>query len=265
MIMLNVQKPFQKGFWLNTTLILLAGLLISLAVAKRAHAGEVRVAVAANFAMAVKEIGALYKKATNHKAIFSFGSTGQLYTQITQGAPFEVFLAADQVRPQQAVKEGFAVPESRFTYVTGKIVLFSTNKELVIGQETLAKRDFTKLAIANPMTAPYGAAAVQTMKELGIYNKLAPKIVQGNSIAQTYQFVETGNAEIGFVALSQVAHHNNGSRWIVPDNLYSTIAQDAVLLKRGANNQAARAFLTFLKGSDVRKVKEKYGYGGADN
>lgn len=229
-----------------------------------AHAGEVRVAVAANFIGAVKEIAVLFEKATGNKAVLSFGSTGQLYTQITQGAPFEVFLAADMARPEKAVEEGFAVPGSRFTYATGKIVLFSKNEDLVKGKETLVDENFAKIAIANPVTAPYGTAAVEAMKALGVYNKLIPKIVQGNNIAQTYQFVNTGNAEIGFVALSQVAGHQEGSRWIVPDDLYSVIAQDAVLLKQGADNEAARAFLVFLKGPEARAVKEKYGYGAGE-
>ncbi len=225
------------------------------------RAAEVKVAVAANFTEAAKDIGAAFEKATGHKAVFSFGSTGQLYTQITQGAPFEVFLAADQARPKKAVDEGLAVPESLFTYATGRIVLFSKDKDLVKGADTLKQAGFDKIAIANPVTAPYGAAAVEAMKKLGVYEALKPKIVQGNNIAQTYQFVETGNAEIGFVALSQVANHDEGSRWIVPDSAYRAIAQDAVLLKTGAGNEAAAAFVKFLRSDDAKAVKQKYGYG----
>lgn len=224
-------------------------------------AGEVKVAVAANFTEAANEIGAAFEKATGHKAVFSFGSTGQLYTQISQDAPFEVFLAADQERPKKGVDEGFAVADSLFTYATGKIVLFSKDKDLVKGDEILKSANFAKIAIANPATAPYGAAAIETMKKLGVYEALQPKIVQGNNIAQTYQFVETGNAEIGFVALSQVANHEEGSRWIVPEDTYSTIAQDAVLLKKGAENDAATAFMQFLRSDAAKAVKEKYGYG----
>jgi molybdate transport system substrate-binding protein len=226
-----------------------------------AHAGEVKVAVAANFTEAVKEIGALFEKAIGHKAVLSFGATGQFYTQIAQDAPFEVFLAADQEHPQKAVADGFAVPESRFTYATGKLVLFSRSKDLVQGEATLKGGQFSKIAIANPATAPYGAAAVEVMKKLGVYDTLSPKIVQGNNISQTYQFVETGNAELGFVALSQVIGQDDGSRWIVPQELYKVIAQDAVLLKKGASNPAATAFLAFLKGPEARKIEEKYGYG----
>jgi molybdate transport system substrate-binding protein len=226
-----------------------------------AGAANVTVAVAANFTTAAREIGARFGEATGHKAVFSFGSTGQLYAQITQGAPFEVFLAADQARPRKAVAAGFAVPGTRFTYATGRIVLYSPRKGLVTGAATLRQGKFAKIAIANPITAPYGAAAVQAMKALGVYRRLSAKFVQGNNIAQTYQFVKTGNAAIGFVALSQVVRNDDGSRWIVPEKLYSPIAQDAVLLKRGAASAAARAFLAFLKGPQARAVKVKYGYG----
>lgn len=229
-----------------------------------ASAGEVRVAVAANFTDAAREIGALFQNATGHRAVFSFASTGQLYTHISQDAPFEIFLAADRERPKKAVAEGFAVPESPFTYVTGRIVLFSKDAALVKGEATLKEGNFTRVAIANPATAPYGAAAVEAMRGLGVYEALVPKIVQGNNIAQAYQFVETGSAEVGFVALSQVARRDEGSRWIIPENLYAPIAQDAVVLKRGTDNAAARAFIAFLKGPAARAVKEKYGYGAGE-
>ena len=226
-----------------------------------ALADQVNVAVAANFTEAAKEIGKAFEEETGHKAVFSFGSTGQLYTQITQDAPFGVFLAADQERPRKAVDEGYAVTDSLFTYATGKIVLYSADKQLVTGQETLTAGNFTKIAIANPVIAPYGAAAVEAMKALGVYEALAPKIVQGTNIAQTYQFVETGNAEVGFIALSQVTTHEDGSRWLVPENLYSTIAQDAVLLKKGEDNEAAKSFVGFLKGPAAKSIAERYGYG----
>jgi molybdate transport system substrate-binding protein len=251
-----------RPLFLALPLVLVASAVMSLAAV--AHAGEAKIAVAANFTDAAKEIGALFAKATGHKAVFSFGSTGQLYTQITQAAPFEVFLAADQKRPKLVVDAGLAVPGSLFTYATGKLVLFSKDDTLVNGEATLKEADFSKIAIANPVTAPYGAAAVQVMKTLGVYDALSPKIVQGNNIAQTYQFVETGNAAIGFLARSQVIVQDGGSRWIVPDGLYKTIAQDAVLLKRGADNEAARAFLDFLKGPEARTVTQKYGYGVGD-
>lgn len=239
-------------------------LALLLLVPGLARADEVRVAVAANFTAAAKEIGALFEKASGHTVVFSFGSTGQLYTQIGQGAPFDVFLAADQARPEKALAEGLAVEGTRFTYAQGRIVLFSKDAGLVEGPETLKAGGFQKIAIANPETAPYGAAAVETMKALGVYEALQPKIVQGGNIAQTFQFVDTGNAELGFVALSQVAGGDAGSRWVVPGDLYSPIAQDAVLLKLGEGNEAAGAFVAFLKGAEARAVKERYGYGAGD-
>ena len=226
-----------------------------------APAAETNVAVAANFTDAAKEIAALFAEQTDHEAVLSFGSTGQLYTQITQDAPFEVFLSADNERTVTAIEEGFGVADSDFTYAIGKIVLWSANADLVKGEETLKAGVFDKIAIANPETAPYGAAAVETMKALGVYDGLHARIVQGNNIAQTFQFVETGNAELGFVALSQIAASDAGSRWVVPNDLYEPIRQDAVLLKKGEASEAAKAFLDFLKGPAAAAVIEKYGYG----
>lgn len=245
-------------------LLLPAILAAILSATAAARAGEVKVAVAANFFAAAGEIAAGFEAETGHRAVVSYGSTGQLYVQIAQGAPYEVFLAADRARPERAVEEGFAVAGSRFTYAIGRIVLFSTDPALVRGPETLAGAAFARLAIANPATAPYGAAAVETMTALGVYDSLARRIVRGANIAQTYQFVETGNAELGFVALSQIARHDRGSRWVVPESFHAPIAQDAVLLKRGADNAAARAFLTFLRGPAARRIMEKYGYGPGD-
>jgi molybdate transport system substrate-binding protein len=235
------------------------------AFGQAARAGETTIAVATNFTDAAKEIGAAFEKATGHKAIFSFGSTGQLYAQIGQNAPFEVFLAADQARPQKAVDEGLAVHASRVTYATGRIVLFSRDKTVVKGKETLTDSAITKVAIANPVTAPYGTAAVEAMQALGVYDALSAKLVKGSNIAQTYQFVATGNAEIGFVALSQIAAHDEGSRWLVPAELYKPIAQDAVLLTKGQGNDAARAFMDFLMKPEAKAIKEKYGYGASDS
>ena len=184
--------------------------MLAAGLAGPARAGEAHVAVAANFTDAAREIGALFAQTTGHKAVFSFGSTGQLFAQISQAAPFAVFLAADQARPQKAEAEGLAVAGSRFTYATGRIVLYSGDSGLVNGAATLTDGGFTKLAIANPATAPYGAAAVAAMQALGVHDAPMPKIVQGASIAQAYQFVETGNAELGFVALAQVAGNARG-------------------------------------------------------
>jgi molybdate transport system substrate-binding protein len=241
----------------------LSAVALALGASAPAQAGQTNVAVAANFTGAATEIAAAFKEKTGHEAVLSFGSTGQFYTQITQGAPFEVFLAADVERPTKAVDEGFAVPGSQFTYAIGKIVLWSKHPDLVQGAATLKNGDFTKIAIANPVTAPYGAAAVQAMQALGVHDQLAQKIVQGNDIGQTFQFVETGNAELGFVALSQVVSDTEGSRWEVADDLYDPIKQDAVLLEKGADSEAAKAFLEFLRGPVAAPIIAKFGYGTA--
>jgi molybdate transport system substrate-binding protein len=236
---------------------------IALAGAGAAEAGQTNIAVAANFTDAANEIAQAFKAKTGHEAILSFGSTGQLYTQITQEAPFEVFLAADDERPRRAIEEGFAVPGSQFTYAIGTLVLWSQDPDLVQNEETLKKGDFTKIAIASPEAAPYGAAAVQTMKMLGVYDQLEPKIVQGNNISQTFQFIETGNAELGFVALAQIARNEEGSRWVVPEALHDPIRQDAVLLEPGAESEAARAFMEFLNGPEAAAIITRFGYGVA--
>ena len=222
-------------------------------------AAQINVAVAANFSEAAKEIAAVFKQRTGHEAVLSFGSSGQLYTQVTQDAPFQILLSADAARPEKAVEDGLGVADSLFTYAIGKLVLWSKNADLVKGEDTLRSGAFTKLAIANPAGAPYGAAAIETLKALQIYDTLRPKIVQGNNIAQTYQFVDTGNAELGFVALSQLAGNSSGSRWTVPQSLYAPIRQDAVLLKKGADNEAAVAFMAFLKGPDARASSRNTG------
>ena len=239
----------------------LSGIAIAVGALAAAEAAQSNVAVAANFTDAANEIAQIFKKKTGHEAILSFGSTGQLYTQITQGAPFEVFLAADDERPRLAVDQGYAVPGSQFTYAIGTLVLWSQDPEFVRGEQTLKKGDFTKLAIANPEAAPYGVAAVQTMRSLGVYDQLEPKIVQGNNISQTFQFVETGNAELGFIALAQVARRDDGSRWVVPEDRHEAIRQDAVLLERGADSKAARAFVEFLNGPEAAAIIRKFGYG----
>ena len=235
-------------------------LLVSGALPATAEAASTKVAVAANFTEAAKDIAAAFENKTGDEVELSFGSTGMLYTQISQGAPFEVFLAADQARPEKAVAEDLAVKGSAFTYAVGRIVLYSTDPGLVDGPKTLRNGGFDKLAIANPKTAPYGAAAVEAMKRLEVYDALRPKLVKGSNIAQAYQFAQTGNAELGFVALSQVAGSKDGSRWEVPADLYAPIRQDAVLLKSGADSRTARAFLDFLKGPEAAAIIQKYGY-----
>ena len=224
------------------------------------QAGQARIAVATNFRAAATEIGKAFRIATSHVAVFSFGSTGQLYAQISQGAPFDVFLAADQARPARAIEEGFAVPTSQFTYALGRIVLFSMDETLVRGEAALRSGKIARLAIAEPALAPYGAAAVEVLQALGVHDALRQRIVRGINVAQAYQFVHTGNAEAGLVALSQVSLHTGGSRWTVPGHLHTPIAQDAVLLRRGSDNPAALAFVKFLQGSEAGLVRQKYGY-----
>ena len=236
------------------------GLIVALVIAGAASAGQTNVAVAANFTEPAKEIAAAFKAKTGHEAVLSFGSSGQFFTQITQDAPFQVFLSADEERPKKLVDQGLGVADSRFTYAIGKLVLWSKDPGLVKGEETLRSGSFAKVAICDPAAAPYGAAAVETMRSLKLYDTLQPKLVTGANIAQAFQFVDTGNAELGFVALSQVAGSNTGSRWLVPQSLYKPIRQDAVLLKKGADNEAATAFLSYLKGPEARAIIERYGY-----
>ena len=262
-MLFKAYAPTRRRLQFASLALLAAAALGTPAFARDAK--EAKVAVAANFTAPSKEIAAAFEKAKGHKIVLSFGATGQFYAQIKQAAPFDVFLAADQATPKKTVDEGLAVPDSRFTYAVGKLVLFSKTAGLVNGEATLKDASkFQKIAIANPATAPYGAAGVATMKALGVYDALAGKIVQGNNIAQTFQFVDTGNAELGFVALSQVIKVEGGSRWIVPGKYHDVIAQDAVLLKTGAENDAAREFLAFLKGPEARAVIERYGYGIAE-
>ena len=213
-------RPIVRAF--HIWMICAFGLI---AVDTDAIAGKTRVAVASNYTSAAKAIGVLFEKETVHSVIFSFGATGQLYTQITQGAPYDVFLAADQARPARAVENGYAVRGSRFTYAEGRLVLFTRDASRKIGKSTLTEGKLLRIAIANPVTAPYGVAAVSVMQALG-----------------------------------QIAGRTGGSHWLVPTDLHSAIAQDAVLLRHGAQNVAAHAFLAFLKGNDARRVSEMFGY-----
>jgi molybdate transport system substrate-binding protein len=247
--------------WASRNVAIPLAMAIVLAASNAAQAASTNVAVAANFTEPAKEIARLFEGKTSHKAVLSFGATGQFYTQITQAAPFQVFLSADQSTPKKLLDEGFAVGGTLFTYAVGKIVLYSKDADLVKGEQTLRDGKFNRIALANPTVAPYGAAAIEAMKALGVYDQIAGKVVQGSNIAQTFQFVDTGNAELGFVALSQIIERWGGSRWVVPANLYTAIRQDAVVLKTGADNEAARAFVAFLKSPEATAVIEKFGYG----
>ncbi|MDB5462377.1 MAG: molybdenum transporter, periplasmic molybdate-binding protein [Phenylobacterium sp.] len=226
-----------------------------------ARAAETQVAVAANFTEPAKAIAAAFRAATGHTAVLSFGSSGQFYAQMAHGAPYEVFLSADADRPKQAERDGLGVAGTRFTYAVGRLVLYSKTPGLVDGGgAVLSSGRFNKLSIADPAAAPYGLAAVQTMQKLGVYNAIKPKIVTGSSITQAYQFVDTGAAELGFVAYSQVINVAGGSSWLVPAADHAPIDQQAILLHTGENNPAAKAFLTFLKSPAAVAIIRKYGY-----
>ncbi|MES2398378.1 MAG: molybdate ABC transporter substrate-binding protein [Pseudomonadota bacterium] len=239
-------------------------LLLAALSSASAWAEEVQVAVAANFTAPMKRIAADFEKDTGHKATLAFGATGRFYAQITSGAPFEVFLAADDETPAKLEKEGSAVNGSRFTYATGRLVLWSAQPGVVDAQgEVLKKNSFSKIAIAAPKLAPYGAAAIETMTKLGLMATLEPKLVTGESIGQAFSFISTGNAELGFVALSQVFEDGkikSGSGWIVPENLHSPIRQDAVLLAKGKDNKAAVALIAYLKTDKAKAVMRSFGY-----
>ena len=242
----------------------LTTLFISLLASAGLHAGEVQVAVAANFTAPMQQIAADFAKDTGHKAVMSFGATGKFYAQIVNGAPFEVFLAADDTTPARLEKEGHVVPGSRYTYAVGKLVLWSAKPDFVDARgEVLKGGKFNKLSIANPKTAPYGAAAIETLKKLQLLEATQPKFVQGENISQTLQFVFTGNADLGFVALSQVfkdGRITEGSAWIVPGEFHEPIHQDAAILAKGKDNPAAVALAAYLKGDKARAVIRSFGY-----
>ena len=242
---------------------LLAGLVLAIS-SLTVQADEVQVAVAANFTAPMQKIAAEFEKDTGHKALLSFGATGKLYAQIKNGAPFAVLLAADDKTPVKLESEGDTVAGSRFTYAIGTLVLWSNLPDFVDDQgKMLKKGEFKHLAIANPKTAPYGAAAVAALTKLGVIDALRPKFVTGENITQAYQFIATGNAELGFVALSQVmidGKLTGGSAWIVPANLHEPIRQDAVILAHGKDQPAAKALVEYLKGEKAAAIVKSYGY-----
>ena len=243
---------------------LLGALLIALAPLGLAQAGEVQVAVAANFTAPMEELAKGFAQSSGHQAKLAFGATGKFYAQISHGAPFEVFLSADSKTPSKLIGDGAAVAGSQFTYATGQLVLWSAQPGLVDDQGAVLKQgSFAHLAIANPAAAPYGAAALETLQALDVAEPLKGKLVQGESIAQTHQFIATGNAELGFVALSQISKDgriSGGSVWQVPAKLHAPLTQDAVLLKAGQDNPAARALLDYLKTPAAKAVIARYGY-----
>lgn len=229
-----------------------------------AQADEVKAAVAANFTAAIKKLAPAFEKQTGHKLVASFGATGQLYAQIKNGAPFDVLLSADDTTPQKLVAEGDAVADSYFIYARGRLALWSSQPGYVDEQGAILKSDkFTKLAIANPKAAPYGQAAIDALTTLKLLAQLQPKFVMGENIAQTQQFVSSGNVPLGFIALAQVkslAPEDRGSWWVVPANLHKPIDQGAVLLSKAKSSPAARAFLTFLKSPEAIVIIRGLGY-----
>jgi molybdate transport system substrate-binding protein len=228
------------------------------------QAAEVSVAVASNFAAPMQKIAAAFEKETGHKALLSVGSTGNFYAQIKNGAPFQVFLSADDETPARLEKEGQGVAGSGFTYAIGKLVLWSKRPGVVDEQgAVLRSTSLDKIALANPKLAPYGAAAIETMTRLGVLQGLQSRFVQGENISQTYQFVASENALLGFVALSQVfvdGRLREGSAWIVPPAFYTPLRQDAILLAKGKDNPAALALMTFLRSVKAQNIIRSYGY-----
>jgi molybdate transport system substrate-binding protein len=231
-----------------------------------ARGDEALVAVAANFADAIQELKPAFEKASGHKLQPTTGSTGKLYAQIKEGAPFHVLLSADAKTPERLESEKAGVAGSRFTYAVGKLTLWSSDPGRIgaDGAAALKANDVRHIAIANPDLAPYGVAARETLQSLGLWDSLKPRIVMGQNIGQTHSMVATGNAQLGFIALSAVLgprEGEKGGRWDVPQNLFTPIRQDAVLLNAGSKNDAAIAFLKFLRTPEARAVIERYGYG----
>jgi len=242
----------------------LASLIAVLTVAGTAHAGEVQVAVAANFAGPMEKLAAEFQRDTGHKAIVATGATGKFYAQIRNGAPFEVLLAADDDTPARLETENHVVAGSRFTYAVGRLVLWTARDgDVAAGGNVLKTGNYKHLAIANPKTAPYGAAAVAALRKLGLYESVQPRIVQGENIAQAWQFASTGNAELGFVAQAQVwrdGKFTSGSGWIVPATMHAPIRQDAALLAKGAGTPAAQALLQYLRTDKAKALIRTFGY-----
>lgn len=240
-------------------------LLLSVAgVSFQVQADEVSVAVAANFTAPLQKIASEFEKETGHRIVASFGSTGKFYAQIRNGAPFEVLLAADEETPARLLKENSAVAGSQFSYAVGKLVLWSAKPAVVDSTgEVLKKGGLEHIALTNPKLAPYGAAAVDAMKALGVFDSLQSRFVMAENITQTYQFVSSGNAMLGFVALSQVLKDGKieGSAWLVPAVLYRPLRQDTVLLEKGRGKPAAEALLKYLKGDKAKAVIKSFGYG----
>ncbi len=243
-----------------------AGVFVVLAVAVPARAAETLVAVAANFAEVVEELKPVFGRHSGHRLQATTGSTGKLYAQITEGAPFQILLSADANTPERLEREGMGVAGTRFTYAIGRLTLWSSDPNRIgqDGKAALSAATVRHIAIANPELAPYGVAAREALQKIGLWDSLQRKIVMGQNIGQTHSMVATGNAQLGFVALSAVLSPRappQGSRWDVPQELFTPIRQDAILLRAGRGNQAADAFLRFLRSGEARRVIDQFGYG----
>ena len=248
---------------MKTTRSMVAMLMLAAACAP-AIADDIQLAVAANFTAPMKEIAAAFAKETGHVVKSAYGATGKFYAQIQNGAPFEAFLAADDTTPAKLVDEGDAVAGTQFTYAVGSLVLWSSKPDFVDSDAAVLKSgDFNKVAIANPKTAPYGAAALEVLSGLGLLEEVQPKLVTGENIAQTFQFVSSGNADLGFVALSQVMQKGEirgGSAWMIPGTLHKPIRQDAVILAPGKDKPAVAALMEYLQGEEARGIIRSFGY-----
>lgn len=247
-----------------TPVALIATLALNLGFVGSACGEQVQVAVAANFSAPMQAIISAFETSSGHRVLAAYGATGQFYAQINHGAPFEVLLAADHSTPARLEQEGAGVPGSRFTYAIGALALWSAHSDYVDSAGVVLKNTpFRYLAIANPKTAPYGLAATQVLERLGLTQAITPKLVEGQNIAQAYQFVASGNAELGFVALSQIykdGRLTSGSAWRVPPELHEPIRQDALLLAKGKDNPAAKALLQYLRGEPAATLIRAYGY-----
>ncbi len=238
-------------------------IVIATITAAPAFAEQVLVAVAANFVPPFREIALEFEKSTGHRLQVAGGSSGNFYSQIKNGAPFDVFFSADMERPKLLEDEGLGIKGTRFTYAIGRLVLWSPNESLIKGEETLRSKQYKRLAMASPKTAPYGMAAMQAMQKLEIWDSVQAQVVMGESLGQTMGFIESGNAQLGFIALSQVLDpkiKGKGGRWDVPNNLHEPIKQDVIMLTRAKDNQAAKALMEFIGSPQAKKIIERYGY-----
>ena len=242
---------------LTSLLIVLLALTTSLSV----RADSITVAVASNFTAPANDLATAFEKETGHTVRLTFGSSGKLLAQITHGAPFDVFLSADQAKPLKLEDDNLAVSGTRFTYALGTLALWTASD--APARDILMDGEYSRLALANPRLAPYGEAAMQVLSALDLSEASQPKIVMGENITQTWQFVATGNAEIGFVALSQILKDGEispGNAWVIPADLYDPVKQDAVLLTRAKDNDVARQWLAFLQSEVGHNVIKGFGY-----